>query len=45
MSKPKETCKNCVHCAPSYKGGVCRRGGRDKKVKYSGTCEEWRKKS
>lgn len=39
---PKETCKTCANCNPSYKGGVCRKTG--KRVKYGNTCEEWRQK-
>ena len=35
-------CKNCGNCGPTYKGGYCRQ--KDKKVKMSGTCEEWRAK-
>ena len=38
----KEICKNCLHCKPTYKGGACEWKG--KKVKLSGTCEEWRPK-
>lgn len=33
-----DTCKNCVHCGPTYKGGWCRL--KDKKVKLNGSCEE-----
>lgn len=39
----KEICKNCAHCKPSYKGGVCEIS--EKKVKLSATCESWRAKS
>ena len=28
----KQICKNCEYCSPSYKGGICKRRGRDKKV-------------
>ncbi len=35
----KEVCKNCGHCKPTYKGGICEVKG--KKVKLSGTCERW----
>lgn len=38
----KEICKNCLHCKPTYKGGACE--WKEKKVKLSGTCEEWRPK-
>jgi len=44
MGSKKEICKNCEYCNPSYKGGVCRKGGKEKKVKYSGTCKDWRGK-
>ena len=39
----KETCKNCAHCKPSYKSGVCEITG--KKTKQSATCESWRAKT
>lgn len=38
-----DTCKNCVHCRPSYKGGHC--SLKDKKVKYTGSCGEHRRKT
>jgi AcrR family transcriptional regulator len=38
----KQTCKDCEHCKPTYKGGMCEL--KRKKVKLSGTCEDWRKK-
>ena len=38
----KGICKNCAECKPTYKGGHCERKG--KKVKLSGSCEEWRQK-
>lgn len=38
----KEICKNCGNCRPTYKGGYCEKDG--KRVKLSGTCEEWREK-
>lgn len=41
----KEICKNCEHCSPSYKGGVCNKNGKNKKVKYSDTaCEHYAEK-
>ena len=40
----KEICKNCVHCSPTYKGGMC--DIKKKKVKLSGTgCEKWNAKN
>jgi len=33
-----DTCKNCVHCGSTYKGGWCRLKG--KRVKFNGSCEE-----
>lgn len=36
----KEICKNCVHCKPSYKHGICEIT--QKKTKQTGTCENWR---
>ena len=38
----KEICKNCESCGPTYKGGFCSK--KKKKVKLSGTCEDWREK-
>lgn len=38
----KEICKNCVHCKPTYKGGSCEKKG--KKVRLSGTCDNWETK-
>lgn len=38
----KETCKTCAQSSPTYKGILCQRTG--KKVKTTGTCEEWRAK-
>ena len=39
----KEICKNCDHCKPTYKGGMCEIT--QKKVNMSkGTCEDWRPK-
>lgn len=34
----KESCKNCMSCRPTYKGGYCEI--KRKKVKLSGTCED-----
>ncbi len=39
----KETCKNCLHCKPTYKGGICE--VKKKRVKLSGTCEDFRPKN
>jgi len=39
----KEICKNCAHCHPSYKGGMCEL--KQKKTKLSATCEKWRAKN
>ncbi len=39
MSKHHGTCKTCMHCRPSYRGGSCSVKG--KQVKYSGTCIYW----
>ena len=33
----KEICKNCTHCKPSYKHGVCELT--KKKTKQSATCD------
>ena len=44
MSSKKEICKNCEYCNPSYRGGICHKGGKEKKVKYSGTCKDWSEK-
>ena len=38
----KEICKNCTHCKQTYKGGRCEI--KDKKIRLSGTCEDWRPK-
>lgn len=38
----KEICKNCIHAQPTYKGVHCTR--KDKKVKTTGTCDDWREK-
>lgn len=40
----KEICKNCEHYHPSYKGGVCDKDGRERRVKTKGTCENWGEK-
>ena len=39
----KEICKNCAHCKPSYKSGVCEITG--KKTKQKDTCENRRAKN
>lgn len=36
----KEICKNCAHSHPTYKGINCDVKN-DKKVKTTGTCEQW----
>jgi len=41
-SEMKEICKNCIHCHPTYKGGMCEI--KNKKIKLNGSCEEWRSK-
>ena len=38
----KEICKNCEHAQPTYKGVRCE--VKDKKVKTTAACEEWRPK-
>ena len=38
----KQTCKNCIHCLPSYNSGFCVYKGR--KTKLKNTCERWEKK-
>ena len=38
----KETCGNCVHSHPTYKGIRCE--VKDKKVRKADTCDQWRAK-
>lgn len=38
----KEICKNCGNCSQTYKGGYCTL--KQKKVKLSGTCEDFHEK-
>ena len=37
----KQTCSNCAHSRPTYKGRFCVIGSKPKMVKLSGTCEKW----
>ncbi len=38
----KETCKNCKHSSPTYKGVICNK--KKKHVKVKDTCEDWQPK-
>ena len=40
----KNTCKTCKHCHPTYKGYVCCKDNRQKRVKLKDTCGEWKEK-
>ena len=40
----KEICKNCTHCKPTYKGGLCEKTGKKTKLTKEG-CEDWRPKN
>lgn len=40
----KRICKNCNHCKPTYKGGLCEVTDKKTKLNKEG-CEEWKPKN